>query len=147
METSRHGEVSLQRHGELVQQTLTCGRRVGNEDAGLGGVVYAVRRVDKLAHLQKSRPHGALATGNGCAALAVVEQLVHDDGASQTEQTQLDAANIEQPRVRLVDDVQVVNLVLARSQLLQHLDVFAGAPYCVDGDVQCVCLIKEQGQL
>lgn len=43
----------------------------------------------------------------------------------------------------LIDDVQVVNLVLARAQLLQNRDVLASAPYCVDGHFELVGLVQE----
>ena len=58
---------------------------MGDEYAGFGRIVYAVGRVDKFAHLQQSSPHSALSTCNGSPALAVVEQLVHDDGTSETK--------------------------------------------------------------
>jgi hypothetical protein len=52
MQTGRDGEVCLERDRQLVEQALTGGGCVGDEYAGFGRVVYSVRRVDKLAHLQ-----------------------------------------------------------------------------------------------
>jgi hypothetical protein len=72
---------------------------------------------------------------------------VHNHGAAKTQESELDTAHIEQPRVSLVNDVQVVNLVFARTQLFQDLNVLASSPYCVDWNVQRVCLVEELGQL
>ena len=95
VKASGNREVGLQCHGQLVQKTLTCGGSVGDEDAGFGRIVNAVCGVDQLAHLQKRRPHGTLTTCNCCSALTVVEQLVHDNGTAQAEQTQLYTANVK----------------------------------------------------
>lgn len=46
----------------------------------------------------------------------------------------------------LINDMQVIHLVLARAQLLQHLHIFARAPHCVDGNVELVGAAEEEGQ-
>ena len=48
--------------------------------------------------------------------------------------------------MRLINDVQVVNLVLARSQLLQYLHIFTSTPDGVYWYVQGVGLVEEEGQ-
>ena len=58
-----------------------------NKDAGFGRIVNAMGGVDKLAHLQKSRPHSSLAASNSSAALAIVKKLVHNDSTTETEQS------------------------------------------------------------
>ena len=52
METSRNGEIRLEGYRKLVEDALTSGRGVSNEDASFGRVVDAVGSVDKLAHLE-----------------------------------------------------------------------------------------------
>jgi hypothetical protein len=49
--------------------------------------------------------------------------------------------------VRLIDDVKVVNFVLARAQLLQYRDILASTPYGVDGHFELVRLVEELRQL
>lgn len=49
--------------------------------------------------------------------------------------------------MRLVDDVKVVNLVLARAQLLQNGNIFASTPDGVDGDFELVGLVEELREL
>ena len=95
MQTSRNGEIGLECDGELVEEAFSCRRCVCDEHASLCGVVHTVCSVDQLTNLQDSSPHGALATSDGCTAFSVVEQLVHDDRATQTEQTELHAANVQ----------------------------------------------------
>lgn len=60
---------------------------MGDKDAGFGRVVNTVSGVDKLAHLQESRPHSSLATSNSSAAFTVIEQLVHDNSTAKTKQS------------------------------------------------------------
>ena len=46
----------------------------------------------------------------------------------------------------LVYDVQIVDLVLARPQLLQDLDILTGSPDGVDGHIERVCLVEKKRQ-
>ena len=49
--------------------------------------------------------------------------------------------------MRLVDDVKVVNLVLARAQLLQNRNILACTPDGVDGNFEFVGLVEELREL
>jgi hypothetical protein len=51
-------------------------------------VEYALGSVDEFADLEGGGPHGALAASDGCAAVAVVKELVGDEGAAETEETE-----------------------------------------------------------
>jgi hypothetical protein len=146
METGGYGEVGLERDGELVEEPLSGGRGVGNEDTSLGRIVNAVGGIDELAHLEQGSPHGALSASNGSPPLAVVEELVHDHCTAKTQKTELHSANIQQARVGFVDDVKVVDLVLSGAQLLQDLDILTGSPHRVHGDVEGVGIVQEEGQ-
>jgi hypothetical protein len=57
----------------------------------------------------------------------VVKHLGHDDGAAQAEQAEPDAADVERPGRRLVENCQVVDGILTRPELLDDADVLAGA--------------------
>ena len=147
VQASGDGEVGLERHGELIQETFASRGGMGDEDAGLRRIVDTVGGIDQFPHLQEGGPHGSLSTGNGGAAITVVEQLVHDHGASEAQQTELDPANVQQARVGLVDDVKLVDLVLARSKLLQDAYILTCAPDGVDGNGQGVGLVDKGRQL
>jgi hypothetical protein len=43
---------------------------------------------------------------------------MHDHRSAKTKETELHAPNIQQPRMRFIDDVQVIDLVFSRSELL-----------------------------
>lgn len=146
MQTGRDGEVGLERDGKLVQDALAGGRGVGDEDAGFGGIVDAMGCVHELAHLEQSGPHGALTTGDRGPSLAVVEQLVHDHGTTQTQKTELHTTKLEEHGPSLVDDVQVVDLVLARPELLQHPDILAGSPNRIHRDVKLDVAGEQEGE-
>lgn len=67
---------------------------MGDEDASFGRIVNSVSSVYQLTHLEKGSPHRALSTGDGGAALSIVKELVHNNCTTETQQTQLDAANL-----------------------------------------------------
>lgn len=85
VKTGRDREVGLERHRELVEDTLSRRRGVCDKDTGLSRIVDSVSSINELSHLQKSRPHGSLSTSNGSAALTVVEELVHDNSTTKAE--------------------------------------------------------------
>jgi hypothetical protein len=43
-----------------------------------------------------------------------------------------------------VNDVEVIDLVLLRSKLLQHTDILAGTPCGVDGDIEGGGFVEEK---
>ena len=136
VQTGRNAEVCLESHRDLAQYAFPGWRGMGDEDAGLCRVVDAIGSIDQLPHLQEGGAHGTLAARDGGSALAVVEQLVHDHSASETEQAKLDAGHLQQHGLRLVDDEEVVDLVLLAAEFLQHAHVLAGTPHCVDGHLE-----------
>jgi hypothetical protein len=84
-----------------------------------------------------------LTSSNGSPTFTIVEKLVHYNRTTKSEQTELNATNIKQTRMGLVNDVKVVDLVLPGSKLFQHLNIFTSTPHSVDGDVEAVGLIEE----
>ena len=49
--------------------------------------------------------------------------------------------------MRLVNDVKIVDLVLARTQLFQNRNILASTPDSVDGDFELVGLVEELRKL
>lgn len=49
--------------------------------------------------------------------------------------------------MRLVDDVEVIDLVLPRTQLLEHGHIFARAPYCIYRHFKLIGLVEELWKL
>jgi hypothetical protein len=87
-----------------------------------------------------------LASSDRGPALTIVEKLVHDNGTAKSKQPKFDSTDVKETRMGLIYDVEVVNFVLAGPELFQHLNIFASAPNCVDGNVQVVGSIKEIGE-
>ena len=109
-------------------------------------VEYALGRVDEFADLEGGGPHGALAASDGCAAVTVVKELVGDEGAAETEETEFDATEIEEAGGGFVEDVEVVDGVLGGPEFFEDEDVFARAPYGVYGDLELDLTSKEEGE-
>jgi len=72
---------------------------------------------------------------------------VHHDCTTETKKTELDSTQLQESRMGLVNDVEVVNLVFAGSQLLQNRDIFACAPNCVDWYFELEVAAQEQRKL
>lgn len=64
------------------------------ENPGLSRIIDAIGGIDELADLQQSGPHGTLASSNCSLSFTIVEKLVHDNGTSKTQQTELHSTNI-----------------------------------------------------
>jgi hypothetical protein len=94
---------------------------------------HLLRGIDELADLQHRRPHRSASARNRGVALAIVEELVQHDGATQTKETQPHAADVDGVRRGLVEDVQVRHGVLAGAEALQHAHVLARTPHGVHG--------------
>jgi hypothetical protein len=71
---------------------------------------------------------------------------VHDHGAAQAKQAELHSTDLEEHRPSLIDDVQVVNLVLARPELLKNPHVLASAPHGIHGNVELDLTADEAGE-
>ena len=109
-------------------------------------VEYALGRVDEFADLEGGGPHGALTASDGCAAVAVVKELVRDEGAAETEETEFYTAKIEQAGGGFVEDVEVVDGVLGRPKFFEDEDVFARAPYGVNRDLELDLTCEKKGE-
>ena len=109
-------------------------------------VEYALGSVDEFADLEGGGPHGALSASDGCAAVAVVKELVRNEGAAETEETEFYTAKIEEAGGGFVEDVEVVDGVLGRPKFFEDEDVFARAPYCVNRDLELDLTCEEKGE-
>ena len=107
---------------------------VGDEETRFGGVKDVLCRVDEFTDLQRGRPHRALITGNGHVLVTIVEYLVWHELAAESQEAQPDTANVETPGrcLRVVQDTDVLDVILAQAELLQRDDVLARDP---DGGV------------
>jgi hypothetical protein len=106
----------------------------------------ALGSVDEFADLEGGSPHGALAASDGCTAVAVVKELVGDEGAAETKETEFYTTKIEEAGGGLVEDVEVVDGVLSRPKFFEDEDVFARAPYGVYGDLELDLTGKKEGE-
>jgi hypothetical protein len=84
-----------------------------------------------------------LASSNRSSSLTIIEKLVHYHRATQTEQPQLYTTNFQQHRAILIDDVQLIDLVLPRSEFLQYPHIFAGTPNCVNWYIELQASVQE----
>lgn len=106
----------------------------------------ALGSVDEFADLEGGGPHGTLATSDGCAAVAVVKELVGNEGAAETEETEFYTTKIKEAGGSLVEDVEVVDGVLSGPKFFEDENVFARAPYGVYGDLELDLTGKKEGE-
>jgi hypothetical protein len=109
-------------------------------------VEYALGSVDEFADLEGGGPHGALAASDGCAAVTVVKELVGDEGATETEETEFYTTKIEKAGGGFVEDVEVVDGVLGGPKFFEDEDIFARAPYGVYRDLELDLSSEEEGE-
>ena len=120
---------------------------MGDEQTGLGGIKHALCGVDELTDLQRCRPHRALSARNRRIAVSIVEHFVGDERAAEAEEPQPDAADVEAACRRLVEHMEVLDIVLASTELLEHDDVLARAPDGVDRHLELDLARQEEGEL
>jgi hypothetical protein len=128
----------------LSQETFPARAHVRDKDSRLTPIERRQSSLDQLSHLQDSGPHRALTTSNRRPPLAIIKQLVHDNSTAQSKQSQLDSANLQEPRIMLVDQEEILHLILCAAELFEHTDVLAGPPGGVDGDIKAGSLVEEE---
>lgn len=118
-----------------------------DENPRLAAIECGQSSLDQFSHLQHGGPHGSLTASNGSPSLSIVKQFVHDDGATQSEQSQFETSDLEETTVVFVDNVEIIDLILLSAEFLQDTHVLAGAPGGVDGDIERERLFEKEGQL
>lgn len=90
-------------------------------------IINPLCRIDQLANLKHSGPHGTSPASNGRIPIPIIEHLVRHERATEPEEAELHAADVEAARGGFVNDGQVFDGVLARADLFEDEDVFARA--------------------
>ena len=109
-------------------------------------VEYALGSVDQFADLQGGGPHGALAASDGCAAVAIVKELVGNKGTAETEETEFYTTKIEKASGSFIKDVEVVDGVLGGPKFFEDENIFARAPYGVYRNLELDLAGEEEGE-
>lgn len=109
-------------------------------------VEYALGSVDQFADLQGGGPHGALAASDGCAAVAIVKELVGNKGTAETEETEFYTTKIEKASGGFIKDVEVVDGVLGGPKFFEDENIFARAPYGVYRNLELDLAGEEEGE-
>jgi hypothetical protein len=135
-----------QSEGELGEETFATGRHMTDEDPSLATIKSSKSSLNQLPHLQNSSPHSALSPCNRRLPLSIIKQFMHDNSPSKPQQPQLQSANLQKPGIMFIDDKEIVHDVLLCTEFLENADIFAGAPGCVDGDIECGGLCEEEGE-
>src|SRR5579871_4791076 len=120
---------------------------MADKDSRLTAIKGCQCSLDQFAHLQHGRPHGSLTTGDRSPSFAIIKQFMHDDGAAQSQQSQLETADFKETTVVFVHDEEIFHSILAGTELFQDTDVFAGPPGGVDGDVELHLIVEEEKEL
>jgi hypothetical protein len=76
---------------------------------------HLLSRIDEFSDLKHRSPHRSLTSRNRRCPRAVVEELVRDDRASQTEKTKTNASDEEDASRRFVEDGEVRDGVAGRT--------------------------------
>lgn len=72
---------------------------------------------------------------------------MHGDSTAKSKQTQLESSGFNESRGRLINNSQVVDLVLARPELLHDADVLDQSPDSKDWDGESDGTREEKGKL
>ena len=147
VETSRDGEISLEDKGQLGHDALSTWAGVCDKESRLGGVEDALGGIHELAYLQGGGPHCALATGYCGIAVAVVEHFVRYECTAKAKEAEFDAANIDTASGSLVENVEVIDGVRARTELLDDDYILTGTPDGIHGDAQFDLARQEKWEL
>jgi hypothetical protein len=86
-----------------------------------------------------------LTTGDSRSAFTIVKELVHDHSTTKSQKAKFHTTDIQQLRMCLIDDVQVIHFVFVGTKLFQNLHILTSPPHGVDGNIKSVSLIEEEG--
>mgnify|MGYP007029143875 CR=1 FL=1 len=79
---------------KLVHKNVTARTCIRHKNPHIGRVIHMLRCLDKLTNLQHGRPHRALTASHRARCCAVVEELVRNDSATQSQEPHAQSANI-----------------------------------------------------
>jgi hypothetical protein len=147
MQACTDSQVGLERQSELGKKALATWGGVREEETGFGGVVHPLGGVDELADLEGGSPHRSASAGDRGCALAIIEELVRYERTPETQKTQTNAADVQSTGSSLVEHGEVRDDVAPGPELLEHADVFAGAPEREHGHVETQLAGEQQGKL